>query len=113
MRDPEMALEVHAREELGIDPRQLGSPVGAATSSFVAFCVGAVIPLVPWLFLEGDVAVGASVLLGAIAALAIGAIIGVISERPIWFTALRQLLVGAVAGAVTYGVGSLLGVQIS
>jgi VIT1/CCC1 family predicted Fe2+/Mn2+ transporter len=113
MRDPEMALEVHAREELGIDPYQLGSPVGAATSSFLAFCVGAIIPLLPWLFLEGDVAVGASVLLGAIAALVIGAIIGVISERPIWFTSLRQLLVGAVAGAVTYGVGSLLGVQVS
>src|SRR5437763_17124608 len=73
MRDPELALETHAREEPGIDPSELGSPVGAAISSFIAFSVGAVIPLVPWFFAKGSAAVIASVVLGAIAAVLVGA----------------------------------------
>src|SRR4051795_10557080 len=69
MRDPELALETHAREELGIDPASLGSPVRAAVSSFVAFGIGAVVPLIPWFFTAGYAAVVASVIVGSIAAL--------------------------------------------
>src|SRR5688500_18344038 len=63
MRDPELALETHAREELGIDPGSLGSPVGAAVWSFLAFAVGGVIPLLPWFFTRGATAVSLSVAL--------------------------------------------------
>src|ERR687886_1874454 len=71
MRDPELALETHAREELGIDPNSLGSPRGAAVSSFVTFALGALMPLLPWFFSGGTAAVLASVVLGALAALAV------------------------------------------
>src|SRR5437763_5434200 len=69
MRDPELALETHAREELGIDPTSLGSPIMAAVSSFIAFSIGAIIPLMPWFFAKGSAAVTASIVLGAVAAL--------------------------------------------
>src|SRR5258708_28088340 len=65
MADPEMALQTHAREELGIDPEKLGSPTGAAASSFVAFALGALVPLLPWFFGSGTAAAVASVLPGA------------------------------------------------
>jgi VIT1/CCC1 family predicted Fe2+/Mn2+ transporter len=113
MKDPELALEVHAREEMGIDPRQLGSPAGAAASSFFAFAVGAIIPLIPWFFTSDATAVGLSIALAAAAALAIGATIGVMTDRPPWYTAARQLAIGALAGGVTYAVGLTLGVQVT
>src|SRR5437868_9501882 len=73
MRDPDLALETHAREELGIDPGALGSPIGAAVSSFVAFAIGALAPLLPWLFGGGPGYVMATVAMGAVAALVVGA----------------------------------------
>lgn len=113
MQEPEIALQTHAREELGVNPDALGSPVGAALSSFMAFVIGALIPLAPWFFISGDGAVAVSVGLSAVAALVIGAVIGASTgKRPI-ASALRQLAVGAAAGAVTYGVGAVLGVQVS
>ena len=69
MSDPELALETHAREEFGVDPSSLGSPWPATISSFVAFTVGAFIPLVPWLIGSGTAAVLWSIVLSAIAAL--------------------------------------------
>lgn len=113
MRDPELALETHAREELGVNPRQLGSPIAAAVSSFFAFALGAVIPLVPWFFVRGTSAIVISVFLGALAALAIGAAIGVSTGRGPLRSALRQLLLGAAAGGVTYGIGAVLGVRVT
>ncbi len=113
MRDPEVALEVHAREELGIDPSRTGSPIGAAASSFISFAIGAVIPLIPWFFATGWGAVAVSVILGAVAAVAIGAAIGYFSERSIVRAALRQLLITAGAAAVTFGVGRLVGVGVT
>lgn len=109
-RDPETALETHAREELGIDPNQLGSPRVAAASSFVAFCVGALVPLVPWFFASGNGAVVASVILGALAALLVGAGIARFTGRSLWRTALRQLGIAALAATVTYAVGRAVGV---
>jgi vacuolar iron transporter family protein len=111
MRDPDLALETHAREELGIDPNALGSPVGAAASSFVAFALGAIVPLLPWFFGGGRSYLVASVILGAIAAVAVGAALARFTGRSVVFSASRQLLVAAVAGAVTWGIGTALGVS--
>ena len=109
--NPGIALDTHARLELGIDPQAPGSAWQAAVSSFVSFSVGAILPLFPWFFAAGSVAVIASVIIGAIAALALGAAIGAMAGRNVAGTALRQLAVAAVAAAVTYGVGSLLGIS--
>ena len=109
--NPDIALDTHARLELGVDPEAPGSAWRAAVSSFLSFSVGAILPLFPWFFIRGTGAVIASVIIGAIAALALGAAIGLMSGRNVLGTALRQLAVAAVAAAVTYGVGSLLGVS--
>jgi len=111
--NPDIALDTHARLELGVDPEAPGSAWRAAIVSFMAFSVGAILPLFPWFFTGGSAAVIASVIIGTIAALALGAAIGFMSGRNVWGTALRQLAVAAVAAAVTYAVGSLLGVSTS
>lgn len=112
MADPKVALEVHAREELGFDPDQLGSPIGAALASLAAFAVGATLPLVPWLFTGGWGAVIASVVLGVVGALGLGAVVGVFSMRSPIYTGLRQLGIAAAATAVTVAIGSLVGVGV-
>ncbi len=109
MADPQLALETHAREELGISPEHLGSPVQSALSSFFTFALGAFIPLVPWLFLKGTAAIVASVVLSAIAAIAIGVVLAAFTHRSVWRSALRQLTLTAGAAAVTYGVGRAIG----
>jgi vacuolar iron transporter family protein len=109
-KNPKIALDTHARLELGIDPDAPGS-AGRAIFSFIAFAIGALLPLFPWFFTEGTSAVVASVVIGGLAALALGAAIGSFAGRNIVKTALRQLAVAAVAASVTYGVGSLLGVS--
>jgi VIT1/CCC1 family predicted Fe2+/Mn2+ transporter len=109
MRDPEVALETHAREELGIDPEQTGNPLQAALSSFVTFAVGAFVPLLPWLFTSGTRAILWSVALGAIAALGVGAGLAHFTGRSWVWSASRQLLISGVAAAVTFGVGRLIG----
>lgn len=108
-----VALDTHARLELGIDPDQFGAPAKAAGSSFVAFTVGAVLPLFPWFFVSGVSAVVASVVIGAVTALLLGALIGAMSGRSVPVAALRQLLVAILAAGVTFGVGHLLGVHSS
>jgi len=108
--NPDIALDTHSRLELGIDPEAPGSAARAAVSSFLSFSIGAILPLLPWFFAEGSTAVIASVIIGAVAALALGAAIGLMAGRSVVGTALRQLAVAAVAAAVTYTVGSLLGV---
>src|SRR3984957_4425381 len=109
--NPGIALDTHSRLELGVDPQAPGSAWQAAIMSFLSFSVGAVLPLFPWFFIAGSGAVIASVIIGAIAALALGGAIGFMSGRSVLRTALRQLAVAAIAAAVTYGVGSLLGVS--
>jgi VIT1/CCC1 family predicted Fe2+/Mn2+ transporter len=109
MRTPELALETHAREELGIDPGRLGSPVQAAASSFATFALGALLPLVPWLVATGTAAALASVAVGAAAAVAVGAALAHFTERRWWHSALRQLLFTAVPAAVTFGIGRGIG----
>lgn len=113
MADPVLALETHAREELGIDPSALGSPVHAAWSSFGAFAVGAVVPVIPWFFAEGTTAVIASIVLGAAAAVVIGVLLARFTERPLVRAAGRQLMIAALAAGVPYAIGSAVGVTIS
>lgn len=113
MAHPELALETHAREELGIDPAGLGSPHQAAFSSFGAFAVGAVVPVVPWFFLSGTVAVIASILLGVVAAIVIGVLVARFTERPLLPSAARQLVIAALAAGVPYAIGSAVGVTLA
>jgi VIT1/CCC1 family predicted Fe2+/Mn2+ transporter len=110
-RDPELALQTHAREELGIDPDSLGQPVRAALSSFVTFSVGATIPLLPYFFGTGTAALVVAVVLGVIAALAVGAALAKFTGRPMGRSAGRQLLFSAVPAAITYAIGSAVGVS--
>ena len=109
MASPELALETHAREELGIDPSETGNPVQAAVSSFVMFAVGAIIPLLPWFFIGGTAAVLWSVVLGALAAIGVGTALAFFTGRSWAWSAGRQLLISGVAAAFTYGVGHLIG----
>jgi VIT1/CCC1 family predicted Fe2+/Mn2+ transporter len=111
MSDPDRALEAHAREELGIDPKSLGSPIRASASSFLAFSVGAIIPLIPWFITDGWPAIIASVVLAVIAAGMIGFALGTFTGRSRLFSAGRQILIATVAAGVTFGIGSLLGVS--
>lgn len=111
MRDPELALETHAREELGIDPNALGSPLAAAASSFAAFAAGAVVPLVPWLVGSGTAAVLASVVLGAVVAFGVGLLLARFTGRSRLRSGLRQLAIAAATAAVTYGIGAAVGVS--
>lgn len=109
MATPEVALETHAREELGIDPSSTGKPIQAAVSSFVTFSVGAFMPLLPFLFAHGTGATLWAVALAGVSALIVGGFLALFTGRKWWFSALRQLLICAAAGAVTFGVGSAIG----
>lgn len=111
--DEKTALDTMAREELGIDPEELGgSAWEAAATSFVLFAIGAVIPVSPFIFLSGAVAVALSVALSALGLFAIGALITLLTGRSAFFSGMRQVIVGLAAAALTYGVGSLIGVAV-
>ncbi|MGH2629757.1 MAG: VIT1/CCC1 transporter family protein [Actinomycetota bacterium] len=111
--DPAVALDSHAREELGIDPDEgLGSPWGAAASSFVTFGLGALVPLVPFLFLEGGPATIASAVVTGLALLGVGALTARVTGRSPVAAALRQFAIGAAAAIVTFAIGLALGVSV-
>ena len=109
MRDPDLALRTHAREELGVDPSATGNPWGAAISSLISFAIGEFIPLLPWLVTSSGNAVWWSVGLAGVASAAVGGGIGWFSRRGIIRWAARQLGVTALAALVTFGVGHLVG----
>lgn len=113
MADPEVALDVHAREELGVDPDGAGRPFAVAAASFCAFAVGAILPLLPWFVTEGTGAVIASVILGLVGAAVVGGAIAVFTERSKVRTAVRQVVVAAGACTATYLIGSLLGISVA
>jgi VIT1/CCC1 family predicted Fe2+/Mn2+ transporter len=113
MDDPEAALDTKVREELGLDPDELGSPWGAAIGSFVAFSVGAFVPLAPFLLARGMPAITASLLLAFVALFAVGAAVSLLTGRSALFSGTRQVAIGAGAAGVTYLVGNLIGVQIA
>jgi VIT1/CCC1 family predicted Fe2+/Mn2+ transporter len=103
------ALETLVREELGLDPAELGSPWGAATGSFVAFALGAVVPLVPYFFGAGWWQLGASALLSAAALFGVGVGVSLFTGRSPLYSGARQLLIGAAAAALTYAIGTAIG----
>ena len=111
--NPKTAIDTLAREELGLDPSQLGSPWIAAGSSLLAFVIGASIPVVPYLFTSGRAALGASGALSCLALFGVGALISIFTARGPLVSGLRMLGIGLLASAVTYGVGWLLGVSIA
>ncbi len=113
MRDPETALEVHAREELGIDPASPGSPAAAASWSLLAFAVGALLPLLPWFVTSGAAAVIGSLVIGAIASASLGIGLAAFTGRPKLRSAARQLGIAVIAAAVTYAIGHAVGVSVA
>jgi VIT1/CCC1 family predicted Fe2+/Mn2+ transporter len=113
MSDPDVALEVHAREELGIDPAGTGNPAGAAAASCVAFAIGAILPLLPWLIGGGNGAIVGSALVGLVASGSVGAVIGRLTERPLVRTVTRQIAWAAGACVVTYLIGTWVGVAVN
>jgi VIT1/CCC1 family predicted Fe2+/Mn2+ transporter len=106
-RDPEQALRIHAVNELGLDPDDKPSPMTAAVSSFLCFAVGALIPLLPYLF--GAPVLWLALLCGGAGLVAAGALSARFTARPWWQAGLRQLLFGAVAAGVTYLIGVAIG----
>jgi VIT1/CCC1 family predicted Fe2+/Mn2+ transporter len=109
MKNPDLALRTHTREELGIDPSATGSPWIAATSSFLFFAVGAIIPLLPWIFVATGNVMWWSIALAGAATLFVGGAVGHFTRRGIVYSALRALIIMAVASAVTFGVGAAVG----
>ncbi|MER6166839.1 VIT1/CCC1 transporter family protein [Streptomyces violaceorubidus] len=108
--DPEQALEIHAREELGIDPSDLPSPTVAAVSSFGSFALGALLPVLP--FLLGADALWPAVLLALAGLFLCGAVVSKVTARSWWYSGLRQLALGGAAAGVTYLLGSLFGTAV-
>jgi VIT1/CCC1 family predicted Fe2+/Mn2+ transporter len=111
IENPEQALNTLAREELGLNPDDLGSPWRAALSSFVAFCIGAVLPLLPFMLFRDAVAVASAV--SAVALFAIGAVLSLFSGRSALAGGARMLAIGGAAAAVTYAIGNLLGITLA
>ena len=109
--DPSTALRVHTREELGVDPTELPSEIVAGTASLLAFSLGALMPLLP--YLVGLPALAATLVITAVALTAGGIGVGRLTGRPLVRSGLRQLILGALAIAVTYGVGTLIGSHAS
>jgi vacuolar iron transporter family protein len=105
--DPDTALRVHTREELGVDPFELPSALAAGVSSLIAFSAGALIPLLP--YLAGLPVLAAALGIAAVALLTLGMVVGRLTGRPVLRSGLRQLLLGGLAVAVTFAVGSLIG----
>ena len=109
MKNPEAALDTLVREELGLDPDDLGSPVGAAVSSFAMFAIGAAIPLVPFTLLTGRSAVIASAALGGVVLAAVGGLLGFLSGASPLRSAVRMFGLAALAAAATTSIGRLIG----
>jgi VIT1/CCC1 family predicted Fe2+/Mn2+ transporter len=108
--DPDQALEIHAREELGIDPGDLPSPAVAAVSSFGSFALGALLPVLPYLL--GVTALWPAVLPALAGLFLCGAVVARVTARSWWFSGLRQLALGGAAAGVTYALGALFGAAV-
>jgi vacuolar iron transporter family protein len=110
--NPEHALDQLIREELGLDPDELGSPFGAAFGSFVAFAFGAFVPVLPYLIGGGVGAFVAAIVISLIALFAVGAAVSLLTGRGVIFSGARQVAIGATAAIVTFAVGSAIGVSV-
>lgn len=109
--NPDVALRVHAQEELGVDPNETPSPWIAAISSFVCFSVGALVPLLPYLF--GATSLWLALAAGGVGLFVAGALVARFTNRPWWASGIRQLLLGAAAAGATYLVGSMIGATVA
>jgi len=110
--DPEHALDTLAREELGLNPDELGSPWGAAISSFLAFAAGALLPLAPFMLMSGPRTLPVAIGVTAVALFAVGALLSLFTGRGALHSGARMLALGGLAGAVTFAVGRLAGVAL-
>jgi VIT1/CCC1 family predicted Fe2+/Mn2+ transporter len=106
-KDPDTALRIHTREELGIDPNELPSPVLAGVASLFAFSAGALVPLLPYLL--GASMLWISLLVTGVALASGGTVVGRLTGRPLLRSGLRQLLFGVIAIGITFGIGTLIG----
>lgn len=113
MADRSVALDTLAREELGLDPDELGSPWGAAFSSLFAFAIGAFVVIIPYLAGSGKAALLTAIVLAVAALFGVGASIGALNGRGVLRSGLRQVIAGVIAAAVTFGVGHLIGAHVS
>jgi VIT1/CCC1 family predicted Fe2+/Mn2+ transporter len=114
MKDKKGALDTLAREELGIDPAELGgNPWSAAATSFALFSAGAIFPVAPFLWMKGHWATSTSVVASGAVLCAIGALTSLFNGRGAWFSAARQLIFGCLAAGVTYGIGAVFGTALS
>jgi len=111
--DPSKALDTLAREELGLNPDELGSPTGAAFFSFISFAVGALIPLSPFLLVHGNLALRLSILVTGVALFLIGVALSLFTGKNAFLSGFRMLAIGALAGVTTYFTGRFLGVDLS
>jgi VIT1/CCC1 family predicted Fe2+/Mn2+ transporter len=112
MQNPEIALDTLVREELGLDPGELGSPWGAATGSFLAFGVGAMLPVIPFLFGSASTPVIAiSAGISAVATFAVGAGVSLFTGRSMLYSGARQVALAAAAAVVTFVIGRIIGVS--
>lgn len=113
MADSKNVVDTLAREELGIDPQELGgSAYEAAITSFGLFALGAAFPLLPYLFWGGNTAIFVSIAASAVGLFLIGAAITLMTGRSVLFSGARQVLVGVAAAAITYGIGRLIGTSV-
>lgn len=112
LQDPEQALATLSREELGLNPDDLGSPWRAAISSFAAFGTGAMIPLLPFFFGPTRNGIALAILFSALALMAVGGFLSLFSGRSFWLGSLRMVAIGAAAGGATYGIGRWIGVSV-
>jgi len=114
MRDKQAALDTLAREELGIDPAEMGgNPWSAAGFSAGLFALGAIFPILPFVLIKGPHAIVFCIGISAVALGAIGIVTSLFSGRGPWFSAVRQIVIGCVAAGITYALGALLGVSLS
>jgi VIT1/CCC1 family predicted Fe2+/Mn2+ transporter len=113
LKDKDAMLDTLAREELGLNPDELGSPWGAAISSFIAFALGAIVPLVPFFLHFAHHRVMIASAMSAVALIGVGATLSLFSGKNALYGAVRMLLIGSAAGAATYGIGRMIGVAIS
>ncbi|HEY6098380.1 MAG TPA: VIT1/CCC1 transporter family protein, partial [Anaeromyxobacter sp.] len=113
LKNPESAADTLVREELGLDPKDLGSPWGAALSSFAMFSVGAFVPILPFLATSGTRAVGIAAGLALVVLAGVGGLVGFLSGTNVFRSAARMAGLAALAAGVTYAVGRIFGATVS
>jgi len=113
IQNPKIGLDTLAREELGINPDDIVSPIGAMLSSFVSFALGAFLPLFPFVFWRDSSSIVPSIAITCLSLFSIGMVLSLFTNKSVWWSGLRMLLVGSIAGAITYAIGCLLGVSLA